>query len=63
MCASQTEAYLRGKSLRFVRHSSGPRQVFDKEIAPIDDIRSTAHYRRVVALNLLEEFLTTTAAQ
>jgi CO/xanthine dehydrogenase FAD-binding subunit len=27
------------------------------EIAPIDDIRSTAHYRNRVAANLLEEFL------
>lgn len=27
------------------------------EIAPIDDIRSTAHYRNKVAANLLEEFL------
>ena len=27
------------------------------EIAPIDDIRSTAHYRLRVALNLLEDFL------
>lgn len=28
-----------------------------KEIAPIDDVRSTAHYRRAVAGNLLEDFL------
>lgn len=28
-----------------------------KEAAPIDDIRSTAEYRRAVAANLLEEFL------
>jgi xanthine dehydrogenase small subunit len=28
------------------------------EILPIDDIRSTAEYRRHVAANLLEEFLT-----
>jgi xanthine dehydrogenase iron-sulfur cluster and FAD-binding subunit A len=27
------------------------------EIAPIDDIRSTAIYRRAVAANLLESFL------
>jgi len=29
------------------------------EVLPIDDIRSTAEYRRRVAANLLEEFLTT----
>jgi CO/xanthine dehydrogenase FAD-binding subunit len=29
------------------------------EIAPIDDIRSTAEYRRIVTANLLEEFLST----
>ena len=28
-----------------------------REIAPIDDIRSTEHYRRSVALNLLRQFL------
>jgi xanthine dehydrogenase iron-sulfur cluster and FAD-binding subunit A len=28
-----------------------------REISPIDDLRSTARYRRRVALNLLEEFL------
>jgi xanthine dehydrogenase small subunit len=28
-----------------------------KDIAPIDDIRSTAHYRLRVAQNLLGEFL------
>jgi CO/xanthine dehydrogenase FAD-binding subunit len=29
------------------------------EVAPIDDIRSTAEYRRAVTANLLQEFLTT----
>lgn len=33
------------------------RELLAGEIAPIDDIRSTSRYRRVVALNLLEEFL------
>jgi CO/xanthine dehydrogenase FAD-binding subunit len=60
--AVQTEAYLRGKSLDAASIAAA-REVFAKEIAPIDDIRSTAHYRHVVALNLLEEFLTTTSAQ
>jgi xanthine dehydrogenase iron-sulfur cluster and FAD-binding subunit A len=27
------------------------------EIVPIDDIRSTSHYRRTVARNLLAEFI------
>jgi len=29
----------------------------DREIAPIDDIRSNERYRRMVAANLLEQFL------
>ena len=33
------------------------RRALAQEIAPIDDIRSTANYRLQVALNLLEEFL------
>jgi xanthine dehydrogenase small subunit len=33
----------------------------DTEIAPIDDIRSTAEYRRAVARNLLRRFLSETA--
>jgi CO/xanthine dehydrogenase FAD-binding subunit len=32
-------------------------QVMLTEIAPIDDVRSTAEYRRRVAMNLLEQFL------
>jgi CO/xanthine dehydrogenase FAD-binding subunit len=31
-------------------------EILLSEIAPIDDIRSTAHYRNRVAVNLLEEF-------
>ncbi|HEX8163146.1 MAG TPA: xanthine dehydrogenase family protein subunit M [Pyrinomonadaceae bacterium] len=34
------------------------RETLSREIAPIDDIRSTAEYRLRVAANLLEEFLT-----
>jgi xanthine dehydrogenase small subunit len=37
------------------------RQVLDSEIAPIDDMRSTAAYRRRVSGNLLNQFLTETA--
>ena len=51
-----TEAAMAGKRL-------GPelvaeaRAALEGEIAPLDDIRSTARYRRQVAGNLLEEFL------
>jgi CO/xanthine dehydrogenase FAD-binding subunit len=38
------------------------RQAILQEIAPIDDIRSTAEYRRLVAANLLEEMLRAFAA-
>ena len=31
-------------------------RVFEKEITPIDDVRSTAHYRKTVASNLLRRF-------
>jgi CO/xanthine dehydrogenase FAD-binding subunit len=34
------------------------RETLSEEIAPIDDIRSTAGYRKRVAANLLQEFLT-----
>jgi xanthine dehydrogenase iron-sulfur cluster and FAD-binding subunit A len=33
------------------------RRALLSEAAPIDDIRSTAEYRKAVAANLLEEFL------
>jgi xanthine dehydrogenase small subunit len=33
------------------------RQAMEKEVAPIDDIRSSADYRLHVAGNLLQEFL------
>ena len=59
--ATQTEAYLRGKPLDSTTIAAAC-EAFASEIAPIDDIRSTAHYRKIVALNLLEEFLVTTAA-
>lgn len=38
------------------------RRMLDSVVAPIDDIRSTADYRRFVAGNLLEEFLRALAA-
>lgn len=53
---SATEAALGGgASIAEARH------VLEQEIAPIDDLRSTAAYRRQVASNLLERFWTDTA--
>jgi xanthine dehydrogenase iron-sulfur cluster and FAD-binding subunit A len=37
-------------------------QALAREIAPIDDMRSTAHYRLRVAQNLLAEFCQSIAA-
>jgi CO/xanthine dehydrogenase FAD-binding subunit len=56
MRAVKTEEYLRGST---VNHSAGAlaRETLAREIAPIDDIRSTARYRLRVAQNLLDEFL------
>ncbi|MFQ5777247.1 MAG: FAD binding domain-containing protein [Terriglobia bacterium] len=52
----KTEKVLRGQELGAAALEAA-RQVLAEEIAPIDDFRSTARYRRRVALNLLEEFL------
>jgi len=38
-------------------------QILRKEIAPIDDIRSSAPYRLQVALNLLTDFLSNLGSQ
>jgi len=54
--ATQTEAVLRGQGLDDVVIRAACDELA-REIAPIDDVRSTAHYRRRVAQNLLEEFL------
>jgi CO/xanthine dehydrogenase FAD-binding subunit len=54
--ATTAEATLRGQPL----HPQGlaaARAALREDISPIDDIRSTAHYRLTVAGNLLEEFL------
>jgi len=49
---SQTEAALgAGASL------AEAQEILQREIAPIDDLRSTAEYRRTVAANLLGQFL------
>ena len=54
--ATRTEAVLRGQGLddAVIRAACDE---LAREITPIDDVRSTAHYRRRVAQNLLEEFL------
>ncbi len=53
----QTEAVLRGRQLNAtVIHDA--RESLAREIAPIDDVRSTASYRLRVSQNLLEEMLT-----
>lgn len=53
---SAVEAALRGGVIND-HLIAGARRALDAEIAPIDDIRSIAEYRRFVARNLLEEFL------
>ena len=50
----RTEAALRGQR---IENTSSGLTVFEHEIAPIDDIRSTRDYRLRVSLNLLEDFL------
>jgi len=53
---TETEAILLGKeATRDTIHTA--RRALLAEVRPIDDIRSTAEYRRRVAANLLEEFL------
>ena len=54
--ASQTERVLRGEKLS-ASVLQKAQETLAREIAPIDDIRSTAHYRLRVAQNLLGEFL------
>jgi CO/xanthine dehydrogenase FAD-binding subunit len=54
--ASQTERLLQGEKPS-VSVLQAAQETLAREIAPIDDIRSTAHYRLRVAQNLLGEFL------
>ncbi|MGH9720350.1 MAG: FAD binding domain-containing protein, partial [Bryobacteraceae bacterium] len=49
----KTEAALRSRKPDL----AAAREILSGEIAPIDDMRSTARYRRTVACNLLEQFL------
>lgn len=52
----KTESALQGQSLSSETIQTA-RQALLAEVKPIDDIRSTAEYRRRVAVNLLNEFL------
>jgi CO/xanthine dehydrogenase FAD-binding subunit len=58
---TKTENELRGKQLDSTAIAAA-RASLAAEIAPIDDMRSTARYRSRVAQNLLEEFLRNAAA-
>ena len=52
-----TESVLLGRDPHDAATILAARQALAGEVAPIDDIRSTARYRTAVAANLLEEFL------
>jgi len=52
----QAEAVVCGRPITTETIQAARRALLD-EVAPIDDIRSTAEYRKQVAANLLEEFL------
>lgn len=52
----KTELVLKGQKLAAAVIEAA-KDALSREIAPIDDMRSTARYRQGVALNLLEEFL------
>lgn len=54
---TRTEAALRGKPLT-PETIAAARAELGREVAPIDDFRSTAHYRAEVAQRLLVDFLT-----
>jgi CO/xanthine dehydrogenase FAD-binding subunit len=53
---TQTESELRGRRIT-PELAAAARRTIDREISPIDDIRSNERYRRMVAANLLEQFL------
>jgi CO/xanthine dehydrogenase FAD-binding subunit len=60
--ATRTEDALRGQPLDTNAVAAAERTLLS-EIAPIDDIRSTARYRARVAANLLREFLSRATGQ
>jgi CO/xanthine dehydrogenase FAD-binding subunit len=57
----QTEGVIKGKALDTKTNQQARLAAMD-EVRPIDDIRSTAAYRRAVSGNLVEEFLMRLAA-
>ena len=59
--AAQAEAALRGRAIT-AETIAASCDALAKDIAPIDDLRSTAAYRLRVARNLLEEFLSSAVA-
>jgi CO/xanthine dehydrogenase FAD-binding subunit len=59
--AAQAEATLRGRAIT-AETIAASCDALAKDIAPIDDLRSTAAYRLRVARNLLEEFLSSAVA-
>lgn len=54
--AVETERFLRGQNASATIARTASEKLL-QEIAPIDDLRSTAHYRRRVAQHLLMEFI------
>jgi CO/xanthine dehydrogenase FAD-binding subunit len=54
--AMRAEAAIRGRALS-IETIDGGCEALRREIAPIDDLRSSAAYRSQVAVNLLEQFL------
>jgi CO/xanthine dehydrogenase FAD-binding subunit len=60
--APETEKILRGEKLTPAICPEA-QDILVREIAPIDDMRSTARYRRTIARNLLAEFCETISSQ
>jgi CO/xanthine dehydrogenase FAD-binding subunit len=60
--ATETEQFLRGEKISAALARAASEKLA-LEIAPIDDIRSTANYRRRVAQNLLAEFIETLSSE
>ncbi|MGA9994715.1 MAG: xanthine dehydrogenase family protein subunit M [Pyrinomonadaceae bacterium] len=58
----RTEAVLKDRKID-ARTINEAKAELSREIAPIDDIRSTANYRLQVSINLLEDFLTSLNAE
>jgi CO/xanthine dehydrogenase FAD-binding subunit len=59
--AGETEKFLRGEKMSSATIKAA-QEILAREVSPIDDIRSTAAYRRRVTQNLLAEFLESATA-